>query len=91
VPVGETAFYPLVENHHRGGILRLSLAPAPRIAAALQREAGMLARRVLEELDYVGVLAMELLNATAACSQMKWRRAFTIPAIGRSKARHQPI
>lgn len=25
---GETAFYPLVENHHRDGILRLSLAPA---------------------------------------------------------------
>jgi 5-(carboxyamino)imidazole ribonucleotide synthase len=57
---GETAFYPLVENHHRGGILRLSLAPAPRIAAALQREAEDAARRVLEELDYVGVLAMEL-------------------------------
>src|SRR5437899_5140498 len=57
---GETAIYPLVENHHRGGILRLSLAPAPRIASALQREAEDAARRVLEELDYVGVLAMEL-------------------------------
>src|ERR1700739_4244577 len=28
---GETAFYPLVENHHRGGILRLSFAPAPNL------------------------------------------------------------
>jgi len=27
--MGETAFYPLVENHHEGGILRLTLAPAP--------------------------------------------------------------
>jgi 5-(carboxyamino)imidazole ribonucleotide synthase len=57
---GETAFYPLVENHHRGGILRLSLAPAPNLAAKLQAEAEAAARRVLEALDYVGVLAIEL-------------------------------
>jgi len=57
---GETAFYPLVENHHRGGILRLSLAPAPRLTAALQSEAEGAARRILEALDYVGVLAVEL-------------------------------
>jgi 5-(carboxyamino)imidazole ribonucleotide synthase len=57
---GETAFYPLVENHHRHGILRLSLAPAPRLTEALQREAEAAARRVLESLDYVGVLAIEL-------------------------------
>jgi len=57
---GETAFYPLVENHHRGGILRLSLAPAPRLADPLQREAEAAARRVLEALAYVGVLAIEL-------------------------------
>jgi 5-(carboxyamino)imidazole ribonucleotide synthase len=57
---GETAFYPLVENHHRGGILRLSLAPAPRLTRSLQHEAESAARRVLEALDYVGVLAIEL-------------------------------
>ena len=57
---GETAFYPLVENHHRGGILRLSLAPAPHLTPELQREAEAAARRVLEALDYVGVLAIEL-------------------------------
>jgi 5-(carboxyamino)imidazole ribonucleotide synthase len=57
---GETAFYPLVENHHRGGILRLSLAPAPRLSEALQREAEDAARQILEALDYVGVLAVEL-------------------------------
>ena len=57
---GETAFYPLVENYHRGGILRLSLAPAPHLADNLQREAEAAARRVLEALDYVGVLAIEL-------------------------------
>jgi 5-(carboxyamino)imidazole ribonucleotide synthase len=57
---GETAFYPLVENHHRGGILRLSLAPAPRLTSGLQEQAEQLARRILESLDYVGVLAVEL-------------------------------
>jgi 5-(carboxyamino)imidazole ribonucleotide synthase len=57
---GETAFYPLVENHHRGGILRLSLAPAPRLSEALQGEAENAARRIMEALDYVGVLAVEL-------------------------------
>ncbi len=57
---GKTAFYPLVENRHREGILRLSLAPAPRLTAALQQEAEQAALRVLEALDYVGVLAIEL-------------------------------
>jgi 5-(carboxyamino)imidazole ribonucleotide synthase len=60
---GETAFYPLVENHHRAGILRLSLAPAPQLMASLQRQAEGVARRVLEALDYVGVLAIELFEA----------------------------
>ncbi len=53
------AFYPLVENHHAGGMLRLSLAPAPGLTAALQAEAEAHVRRVLEELGYVGVLAVE--------------------------------
>ena len=56
---GETAFYPLVENHHRNGILRLSLAPAPGVSAAIQKAAEDAARKVLEALSYVGVLAIE--------------------------------
>ena len=56
---GETAVYPLVENHHRGGILRLALAPAPRLDPAIQRAAEEAARRVSESLQYVGVLAIE--------------------------------
>jgi 5-(carboxyamino)imidazole ribonucleotide synthase len=56
---GETAIYPLVENHHRNGILRLSLAPAPRLDAEIQRAAERAAHRVLESLKYVGVLAIE--------------------------------
>jgi len=56
---GETAVYPLVENHHRGGILRLSLAPAPHLDPAIQRAAEQAARAVFDELQYVGVLAIE--------------------------------
>lgn len=56
---GETAVYPLVENHHRGGILRLSLAPAQHLQPAIQRAAEDAARRVSESLQYVGVLAIE--------------------------------
>jgi len=56
---GETAVYPLVENHHREGILRLSLAPAPQLDRALQHAAEEAARRVCDALRYVGVLAIE--------------------------------
>ena len=57
---GEIIFYPVVENHHREGILRLSLAPAPRLETHTRLAAEDVARRVLEALDYVGVLAIEL-------------------------------
>ena len=56
---GESAIYPLVENHHRSGILRLSLAPAPRLDPEIQRAAERAAHRLLESLKYVGVLAIE--------------------------------
>ena len=56
---GESAIYPLVENHHRSGILRLSLAPAPRLEPDIQRAAERAAHRILESLKYVGVLAIE--------------------------------
>ncbi len=57
---GETCFYPLVENHHREGILRLSIAPAPGVTPALQASAERHARALMERLAYVGVLAIEL-------------------------------
>jgi 5-(carboxyamino)imidazole ribonucleotide synthase len=56
---GETAIYPLVENHHRSSILRLSIAPAPHLDPAIQHSAENVAHRVLESLRYVGVLAIE--------------------------------
>ncbi|MEZ4552450.1 MAG: 5-(carboxyamino)imidazole ribonucleotide synthase [Dehalococcoidia bacterium] len=56
---GDIACYPLVENRHREGILRLSVAPGPHLDAGLQAEAERHARAVLEALGYVGVLAIE--------------------------------
>lgn len=57
---GQRVFYPLTENHHRGGILRTSYAPAPEVTPVLQAAAEALAGRVMDELGYVGVLAIEL-------------------------------
>lgn len=54
---GETAFYPLVDNQHRDGMLRLSQAPFT--APALEQEGFDYARRLLERLNYVGLLAIE--------------------------------
>ncbi|MBS0363082.1 MAG: 5-(carboxyamino)imidazole ribonucleotide synthase [Proteobacteria bacterium] len=56
---GETAVYPLAENHHEGGILRRSIAPA-RADQALSEQAERIAARVLGGLDYVGVIGIEL-------------------------------
>ena len=54
---GEVAFYPLTENHHREGILRVSIAPCD--CEALQPEAERYMRTLLERMAYVGVLAIE--------------------------------
>jgi 5-(carboxyamino)imidazole ribonucleotide synthase len=56
---GESSFYPLVENHHQEGMLRLALAPAPDLTPALQSQAEEYAMRVMITLSYVGVLAIE--------------------------------
>ena len=56
---GNTAFYPLVENHHAEGMLRLSIAPAPQLDPQLQTEAEDYATRALDKLNYVGLLAIE--------------------------------
>ena len=56
---GATAFYPLVENEHREGMLYRSIAPAPNLGEELGERAAEYAHRILTELDYVGVLAVE--------------------------------
>jgi 5-(carboxyamino)imidazole ribonucleotide synthase len=58
---GELAFYPVAENVHRDGILRTSI-PQPR--DPLQRAAEDATRKVMEQLDYVGVLAFEFFVAS---------------------------
>lgn len=57
---GAMAFYPVVENLHRDGILRTA---TPRANDPLQAEAEDYTRRVAEHLDYVGVLAFEFFVA----------------------------
>ena len=56
---GHAVTYPLVENEHRDGILHRSVAPAGDAAEELNERAAEYAARVLAELDYVGVLAIE--------------------------------
>jgi 5-(carboxyamino)imidazole ribonucleotide synthase len=56
---GDIRTYPLVENEHREGMLFRSIAPAPRISKAIADAALDYAGRILRELQYVGVLAME--------------------------------
>jgi 5-(carboxyamino)imidazole ribonucleotide synthase len=56
-PRGDTALYPLARNRHQGGILRISVAPHED--AGLARSARSYLKRVMETLDYVGVLAIE--------------------------------
>ena len=57
---GDTRFWPISENVHREGILRLSRTPA---AGAPQAEAEAFVTLLLEYLDYVGVIALELFEA----------------------------
>src|SRR4051794_3435660 len=57
---GDLAFYPLVENVHRAGILRVSTSPVTGVSRSLQAKAEGIAAKALEALGYVGVLAVEL-------------------------------
>ena len=55
---GKTVFYPLTHNLHQDGILRTSVA-LPQPDAALQPQAERMLSAILNELNYVGVMAME--------------------------------
>lgn len=54
---GEIAFYPLIENTHRGGILRVSEVASS--SARIERLAREYVTRILTELNYVGILTVE--------------------------------
>jgi 5-(carboxyamino)imidazole ribonucleotide synthase len=69
---GATAFYPLVQNEHREGILRISRAPAPDSNRELQAQAERYGAEILRSLRYVGVLAIEffLTNGRLLANEM---------------------
>ncbi|PMR72885.1 5-(carboxyamino)imidazole ribonucleotide synthase [Billgrantia endophytica] len=60
---GEVVFYPMAENVHVDGILRYSIAPMPDLDDSVQLTADGYIRALLDELDYVGVLTLELFQA----------------------------
>lgn len=55
---GQSVFYPLTHNLHEEGILRTSVA-LPQPNPALQQQAEQMLAAILNELNYVGVMAME--------------------------------
>jgi len=57
---GEVAIYPMAENNHQAGILRYSIAPAPKLSPDLDAQARNYIHRLLERLGHVGVLTLEL-------------------------------
>ncbi len=59
---GEFRAYPLVQNTHRAGILRTSIAPAPDIDSGLQAEAESISKRIADKYGHVGVLTVELFD-----------------------------
>lgn len=63
---GRDAFYPPIENYHREGILRTSLAPGPHISPAAAALGVDYCRRLMARLDYVGVIALELFSVDGA-------------------------
>lgn len=56
---GQVACFDPGENLHENGILRRTTVPAP-LPAALKTDAVLLAGRILNALDYVGVMGVEL-------------------------------
>jgi len=60
--------YPLIHNVHTGGILRRSIAPAAGVSVELASRAVAYATRIVEHLDYAGVMALELFETAATAS-----------------------
>ncbi len=60
---GETAFYDLTQNTHEGGILRVSRCHEQVGNAKISKQAHHFILQIMEELGYVGVLALELFIA----------------------------
>ena len=83
----------IVDLGRRRGTATRAASSSPRrvpagaeIAGAIA-EGEKLARRVADALDHVGVLAMEFFAVGGGRCSTRWRRASTIAATGRSRAR----
>ena len=61
---GEVVAYDPGENVHEGGILRRTRVPS-RLSASARQDAALIAGRILNALDYVGVMGVELFVAPA--------------------------
>ncbi len=60
---GNLKYYPLVENSHHEGILRLTIAPAQKISKSLQKKAESYMYSLINEMNHVGVLTLELFDS----------------------------
>ncbi len=73
---GDIAYYPLSANVHRGGILRVSKAPARDVSKHLIDQAQHAARQILNRFEYVGTIAVEFFqigtgeNATLVANEI---------------------
>jgi len=67
---GDIAIYPLSANTHAGGILRYGIAPYTNVQ--LERAAKLYLKRVMNALDYIGVLAIEffVVNGRLVANEM---------------------
>jgi 5-(carboxyamino)imidazole ribonucleotide synthase len=64
--------YPVIENRHDDGILRVSRAPAPGVDENCQVRAEACIRPLLEALDYVGVACVELFDTGDGLLANEW-------------------
>lgn len=63
-PSGQAAAYPVVESTQRDGICVEVIAPAPDLDPSLAGRAQQIALTVAQELDVVGILAVEMFETT---------------------------
>jgi len=59
---GDIKIYPLAENDHSNGILRVSRVPAQDVSTEKQEQAERFISTLLSELDHIGVLTLELFD-----------------------------
>ncbi len=83
---GSVVWYPLVQNTHRGGILRLSLArlnATPELQAIAKTTSGASSSSLIMSAFW----RLNFSRSAANCWRTKWRHASITPGTGRSRAR----